>query len=100
MHNKTFNGFRIARVKAESKEKKIFLPIDVMHDLVKHHKIKINFYFLTQTHFDYRSLYSMGKSNKISHVRARQCHYCSNCHGKKDKKSKHIEHCTGITRIT
>ena len=71
MHSKTFNGFQTARVKAESKEKKVFLPIDVMHDLVKHHKIKINFYFLTQKHFNYKSLYSVGKSNKISHAGTR-----------------------------
>ena len=40
------------------------VSIDIIHDLVKHHKIKINCYFSTKKHFDYSTSFREGK--KIS----------------------------------
>ena len=35
-------------MECKNKERKIFLPIDILYDPVKHIKIKINCYFSTQ----------------------------------------------------
>ena len=73
-----FNSFHIARVDAENKKNKMFLPTDVMCNTVKHHKTKINSYFSTQKYFAYRSFYGVIKSNEINHRRAWKSHYFSN----------------------
>ena len=47
-------------MECDNKERKNFLPIDVMYDPVKHQKIKINYYFSTHKYLAYRSTFSEG----------------------------------------
>lgn len=67
-----------------------FLPIDIIHDPVKHIKIKINCYSSTAKHLAYKSTFS--KNDKVKHTNAWQCHYCSNYYGQKGKYDRHLEH--------
>ena len=66
----------IMRIEAENKKEKMFVRIDIIYDLVKQRKIKINCYFSTNKQFAY--IKSFNEGEKIRHRRGWRCHYCSN----------------------
>ena len=95
-----FDGFHIVKIEAENNFKTLYSPIDIAYDPVKHFKIKINCFFLTNKCLDYRSRSIVDKKGKkIQHGKALQCYYCSNVYIRKVNCDKEIKHCSDIPVI-
>ena len=64
-HNKRFvKFFHIVKIETENNFKTLYSPIDIAYDPVKHFKIKINCFFLTNKFLAYRSTYIVDKKGK------------------------------------
>ena len=60
----------------DKKEKKMFFPIHIIYEPVKHQKMEINCYFSNQKQLAYRSTYAEG--GKLKDSCTWECYYCSN----------------------
>ena len=75
-----FNGYEFLRNSFKSKEKKDFIPIDIVLEPTLNDQKPIECFFAPKIEMAYSTnieLVRQGKKN-ISHRKPKQCHYCEN----------------------
>ena len=92
------NGFEFLRNSLKSKEKKDFIPIDIVYKRTLNDQKPIECFFAPKIEMAYNAVIELvrqGKKN-ISHRKPKQCHYCENGFIKSEEKmQEHLSCCSG-----
>ena len=92
------NGFEFLRNSLKSKEKKDFIPIDIVYKWTLNDQKPIECFFAPKIEMAYNAIIELvrqGKKN-ISYRKPKQCHYCENGFIKSEgKMQEHLSCCSG-----
>ena len=85
-----FNGYEIIKHELARKEKRKFVPIDIVYESVYDESIPVPCFFTDKIHLAYRCCKGQIQKGKkyIRHTAVRQCHYCENYFAKNDENMK------------
>ena len=86
-----------------SKERKDFVPLDVVHEPTLDDKKLIVCFYAPEIHLGFHTTIEKLKYGKrtVTHAKARQCHYCRSCFVKSyEKMKKHLPCCSGKAGFT
>ena len=98
-----FNGYELLRNHLNSRERKNFIPIDIVYEPTLNDKKPINCLFAPEICLGFYTSYEkMRKGKKVTdHTKARQCHYCNNYFVKSSEKmEKNLSCCAGKAGFT
>ena len=98
-----FNGYELLRNHLNSRERKNFIPIDIVYEPTLNDKKPIKCLFAPEICLGFYTSYEkMRKGKKVTdHTKARQCHYCNNYFVKSSEKmEKHLSCCKGKAGFT
>ena len=97
-----FNGYELLRNHLNSRERKNFIPIDVVYEPTLNEKNQLSVFLLQKYLAFHTNIEKIRDGKKIfSHTGARQCHYCNNYFIKSaGKMEKHLSCCAGKAGFT
>ena len=87
-----FNWYELLRNPLNSKERKNFIPIDVIYEPTLNDKKPIECFFAAKIYLTFRTTVEKVKNGKtvLNHTGARQCHYCNNYFVKRAEKMEKL----------
>ena len=82
-----FNGYEIVKHELACKEKREFVPIDIVYEPVYDESVPILWFFIDKIYLAYRSYAGQMSKEKecIRHPTVKQTHYCGNYFAKNDE---------------
>lgn len=82
-----FNGYEIVKHELACKEKREFVPIDIVYEPVYDESVPILWFFIDKIYLAYRSYGEQMSKEKecIRHPTVKQTHYCGNYFAKNDE---------------
>ena len=98
-----FNSYELLRNHLNSKEKKGFVPIDVVYEPTLNENKPIKCFFAPKIHLGFQTTVEKFRKggSVLNHTHAKQCHYCNNFFVKNDEKiKKHLSICSGKAGFT
>ena len=98
-----FNGYKLIRNSLNSKERKDFVPVDIVYEPVLNENKSIECFFAPKIYLGYTTAVERTKKGKeiIERCVAGQCHYCNNFFIKSaEKMQKHLSVCSGKAGFT